>query len=339
MTITLADAMRNATSDVDYAVIDETRRKSWLLDQIEFDDAATPGTGGATTTYTYSRLTQTRGGAFRAYNTEYSTAEAKRTQITSSLYPFGGAYNLDRALAHLGPKLTDELAFQTGELIKGAKVTFSTQLIQGDNAANPLGFDGLDVALTGTVTEFFPNATTFYADWSAATLDTVDEAITASDLLDEFLSLLDGEPDALMGNRLLMNRIRALAKRAGQYTITQDSLSRTIERYGNAVLVDLGTTNDDLTGQTTYVVPLETRDPDGAGGGGNITNLTDLYAVRFGMKGLHGASVAGKPLVETWDPDWTTSGAVKTGELEIGPATMVLKHSRSCGVFRNIKVK
>jgi hypothetical protein len=338
MTITLADALLNAASDVDYAVIDETRRRSWLLDQFEWDDTAVPGAGGGTTTYTYSRLTQTRGGSFRAYNTEYTPAQAKRTQITASLYPFGGAYNLDRVLAHLGPRRTDEMAFQTSELIKGAAVTFADKLINGDHASDVLGFDGLDVALTGSVTEFFPNATTFYADWSPATLDTVDEAITASDLLDEFLSLLDGEPDALLGNRLMINRIRALAKRAGQYTISQDSLGRTIERYGNAVLVDLGTVNSDFTG-LQYVIPVETRDPDGAGGGGNITNLTDLYAVRFGMAALHGATVAGKPLVETWDPDWTVAGAVKTGELEIGPAAPVLKMARSCGVFRNIKVK
>ncbi|WP_113699177.1 major capsid protein [Nonomuraea lactucae] len=338
MAITLADAQRNAASDVDYAVIDETRRGSWLLDQITFDDTATPGTGGGTLTYTYARLTQTRGGQFRAFNTEYTPSEAKRTQITSSLYPFGGAYNLDRALAHLGPRLTDEMAFQTSELIKGCRVTFADQLINGDHASNVLGFDGLDVALTGSVTEHFQNTSTYYVDWSPATIDTVDESITVSDQLDEFLSLLNGEPDALLGNRLLMNRVKAIAKRAGQYNITQDSLGRTIERYGNAVLVDLGTKNDDFTGNS-YIVPVETRDPDGGGGGGNITNLTDLYAVRFGMDALHGASVAGSPLMKTWDPDWTTSGAVKTGELEMGPATLVLKHARSCGVFRNIKVK
>jgi hypothetical protein len=339
MTITLADAQKNSASDVDYAVIDEIRRTSWLLDQLEFDDTATPGTGGGSLTYTYSRLTATRGGGFRAYNTEYAPAEARRTQYTSSLYPFGGAYNLDRALAHLGPRLTDELAFQTGQLVKGARVTFATQLIIGDHASNVLGFDGLDVALTGSVSEYFPNATTFYTDWSEATVNTVDKAITASNELDLFLSLLDDEPNALLGNRLLIARVRAIAKRAGQYTIQQDDLGRTIERYGNAALIDLGVTNDDLTGDTTYVIPNETRDPDGGGGGGNITNLSDLYAVRFGMDALHGASVAGKPLVENWEPDWTVAGAVKTGELEIGPATMVLKSTRSCGVFRNIKVK
>lgn len=338
MAITLADAMRNAASDVDYAVIDETRRGSWLLDQITFDDTATPGTGGGTLTYTYGRLTQTRGGQFRAYNTEYTPAEAKRTQITSSLYPFGGAYNLDRALAHLGARQTDEMAFQTSELIKGVKTTFAEQLINGDHASNVLGFDGLDVALTGSVTEYFQNTSTYYVDWSAATIDTQEESITASDQLDEFLTLLNGEPSALLGNRLLLNRIKAIAKRAGQYSITQDNLGRRIEMYGNAVLVDLGTVNSDFTGNS-YVIPVETRDPDGVGGGGNITNLTDLYAVRFGMDALHGASVAGKPLMKTWDPDWTTSGAVKTGELEMGPATLVLKHARSCGVFRNIKVK
>jgi hypothetical protein len=338
MVTTLADAMLNAASDVDYAVIDETRRTSWLMDQFEWDDTAVPGAGGATVTYTYSRLTQTRGGSFRAYNTEYQPGQAKRTQITASLYPFGGAYNLDRILAHLGPRRTDEMALQTSELVKGASITFADKLINGDHASDVLGFDGLDVALTGSVTEFFPNATTFYADWSPATIDTVDEAITASDLLDEFLSLLDGEPDALLGNRLLINRIRALAKRAGQYTIERDTLGRKIERYGNAALVDLGTVNSDFTG-LQYVIPVETRDPDGAGGGGNITNLTDMYAVRFGQQALHGATVAGKPLVQTWDPDWTTAGAVKTGELEIGPAAPVLKKVRSCGVMRNIKVK
>ncbi|MGW4467479.1 major capsid protein [Micromonospora sp. NPDC004704] len=339
MTITLADAMRNAASDTQYAVIDETRRNSWLLDQFVFDDVATPGVGGGSLSYTYSRLTQTRGGQFRAYNTEYTPAEAKRTQITSSLYPFGGAYNLDRALAHLGPRLTDEMAFQTSELIKGVRNTFSEQLIVGDHASNVLGFDGLDVALTGSVTEFFPNASTFYADWSPATLDTVEEAVTATDLLDEFLSLLNGEPDAILGNRLSLNRVKAIAKRAGLYTATRDDLGRRIERYGNAVLVDLGTTNDDLTGNTSYVIPVETRDPDGGGGGGNITNLTDLYGVRFGLDALHGASVAGKPLMDQWDPDFNTTGAVKTGEVEMGPATMVLKNTRSCGVIRNIKVK
>lgn len=338
MTITLADAMKNAASDTDYAVIDETRRTSWLLDQFTFDDAAVPGVGGATLTYSYTRLTQTRGGAFRLPNTEYTPEEAKRTQYTASLYPFGGSYKLDRILAHLGSRRTDEMAFQTTQLIKGAKVTFADQLINGDRTVDAAGFDGLDVALTGSVTEFFPNATTFYADWSAATLDTVDEAVTASNLLDEFLSLLNGEADALLGNRLMMNAIRALAKRAGQYTIEQDSLGRKIERYGNAVLQDLGTKNSDFGG-TSYTIPVETRDPDGGGAGGNITNLTDLYAVQFGIDALHGASAAGVPLIQSWDPDWTTAGAVKSGELEIGPATPVLKNVRSCGVFRNIKVK
>ncbi|MFI6909887.1 major capsid protein [Nonomuraea sp. NPDC050394] len=337
MAITLADAMRNASSDVDYAVIDETRRTSWLLDQITFDDTANP-TGGGTLAYTYSRLTQTRGGAFRAYNTEYTPAQAGRVQISSSLYPFGGAYNLDRVLAHLGQARTDEMAFQTSELIKGCRVTFADQLVNGDHASNALGFDGLDVALTGSVTEHFQNTSTYYVDWSAATVDTAEKSITVSDQLDEFLSLMNDQPTALLGNRVLMTRIKAIAKRAGLYTKESDDLGRVIERYGNAVLVDLGTKNDDFTGNS-YIVPIETRDPDGGGGGGNITNLTDLYAVRFGMDALHGASVAGRQLMRTWDPDWDTAGAVKTGELEMGPATLVLKHARSCGVFRNIKVK
>ena len=43
----------------------------------------------------------------------------------------------------------------------------------------------------------------------------------------------------------------------------------------------------------TDVLPLATRDTDAGGAGGNITNLADLYAVRFGLDGVHGVAMAG----------------------------------------------
>lgn len=71
------------------------------------------------------------------------------------------------------------------------------------------------------------------------------------------------------------------------------------------------------------------------GGGG----LTDLYAVRFGLDGFHGVSVTGGHLVNTWMPDFTTSGAVKTGEVEMGPVTVALKATKAAAVIRNLKVQ
>jgi hypothetical protein len=43
--------------------------------------------------------------------------------------------------------------------------------------------------------------------------------------------------------------------------------------------------------------------------------------------------------VNTWLPDFSSAGAVKTGEVEMGPVGVVLKATKSASVFRNIKVR
>ena len=69
----------------------------------------------------------------------------------------------------------------------------------------------------------------------------------------------------------------------------------------------------------------------------NPGGLTDIYAVRFGLDGFHGVAVPGN-LINTWLPDFSTAGAVKTGEVEMGPVAVVLKSSRAAAVLRNVKV-
>jgi hypothetical protein len=69
----------------------------------------------------------------------------------------------------------------------------------------------------------------------------------------------------------------------------------------------------------------------------NPGGLTDLYAVRFGLDGFHGVAVPGQ-LIQTWLPDFTTAGAVKTGEVEMGPVAVVLKATKAAAVLRNVKV-
>ncbi|MDX3019866.1 major capsid protein [Streptomyces acidiscabies] len=353
MPVTLAQAQINTQADVDYAVIDNLRRYSWLLDQIVFDDTVTPGTGGASLTYGYTRLTAARGAAFRAINAEYTAAEASRARQTVELKPLGGSFAVDRVLSSLGQAQTNEVTFQMQQLLTAVRTRFQDELINGDIAVDANGFDGLDKVLTGQATEYLPlneGVTTGYLDWTRGTIDTQAEAMAQLDVIDDFLSRIvpshtgggdQGVPGALppgvkaiLGNTKSITRMRALARWAGIYTQTKDDLGRQIESYGPWTLVDLG---DNALGAAP-IIPIETRDPDGAGSGGNITNLTDLYAVSFGLDALHGASVAGKPLVETWMPDFAHAGAVKAGEIEMGPVAMVLRNSKSSGVLRNVKV-
>ena len=143
------------------------------------------------------------------------------------------------------------------------------------------------------------------------------------DMLDEFIMILDGKPSMLAGNTKLIAKIRACARRAGQYQITQNTFGQNVETYDNIPLVDLGA----KPGTNNPVVSVN-----------NTTGETSLYAVRFGLDGFHALAPTGVPLIKTWLPDFTTSGAVKTGEVEM-LAAVALKATKAAGVFRKIKVK
>ena len=347
MPITLHMAQINARSDIDHAVIDNLRRYSWVFDQMTFDDAVTPGVGGGTLVYGFTLLKTARGGAFRAINSEYTPSQAEREHRTVELRPFGGSYNIDRVLASLGPSATNEVAFQMQQLIVGATVSLQEQMINGDTAAEPNGWDGLDKLLVGSSTEYVPDpGGDEYTDWTISAVDSPTAANQRLDQLDEWLSSIvpsrvgSGDQSvpgavppgvkAIIGNTRSIGRLRALARWASIYTETKDDLGRQIERYRDWVLIDAG---DNALG-TSPIVPIETRTV----GGESVTGLTDLYAVSFGLDAFHGAMLAGGPLVQAWMPDFSQAGAVKTGELEIGPAAVVLRNTKSCGVFRNIKV-
>jgi len=352
MPVTLAQAAINTQNDIDYAVIDNLRRYSWVLDQMVFDDSVNPGTGGGTLTYGYTRLTAARPAAFRAYNEEYPASVATRARFTVDLHPLGGSFTVDRTLARLGNAATNEIMFQSQQLLTSIRTKFQQQLIKGDSSTDS-GFDGLDKILTGTNTEYLPinNGTaTGYLDWTPGTINSQVLAQAALDQLDAYLSTIvpshtgggdQGMPGALppgvkalLGNTQMITRIRALARWAAMYTSVKDDLGRQIDSYGQWVLIDMG---DDPVAAGP-IIPLQTRDPDGGGAGGNITNLTDLYAVSFGLDALHGAALAGQPIINSYMPDFTLPGAVKTGEIEMGPVAAVVRNTRSCGVLRNVKV-
>jgi hypothetical protein len=332
MPVTLQEAQVNVQDDVDFSVIDELRRLSWLLDQITFDDVVSPGTAGATLTYGYTRLVQAAGASFRAINSEYTPGKATRDRYTVDLKPLGGSFEVDRVLANLGPAATNEVTFQLSQLVTSVRTRFQDEMINGDVGSNALGFDGLDSSLAGTSTELVPGGSAGYVDWTGATIDNADKAHGALDLLDELVALVVGGAQAIAGNQKGIARVRSIGRRAGYYTRDEDSMGRMIERFGNAVLVDLGEKDNG-----SPIVPTESREVGSTPT--EVTGLTDLYAIRFGMDAFHAAAVAGSPLVQTWLPDFTTSGAVKKGEAEMGPTAGVLKATKAAAVLRNVKVQ
>lgn len=335
MPITLAQAKVGMANKVDQQVVDEFRRSSLLLDRMIFDDSVSPGTGGSTLTYGYIRLNTPGVAGFRALNNEYTPQVADREQFTATLKIFGGAFDIDRVIADTAGAV-DEVQFQLNEKIKAASNLFHYTVINGDSAVDALAFDGLDKALTGSSTEVGKEA---YIDLSSSALVDTNYA-EFLDLLDNFLAELDGRASFLLGNSKLMTRIRAVARRAGYLTASEDAFGRKVAAYDNIPLLDLGYFAKEENGTivTVPTVAIEERTLDDTPGATPVTGLTDLYAVRLGLDGFHGATVAGDRVIRTYLPDFNAPGAVKTGEVEM-IAAVVLKATRAAGVLRNIKVQ
>lgn len=313
MPVTLAQAQNNATDDVDLAVIDEFRTND-IMDLLTFDDVVNPAGGGGTLTYGYRRKAELGTAGFRAINAEYAPTEVTTTKHSVDLKPLGGSFQIDRVLSRIGAAATGEVALQMSSKIQATQAEFGNAVINGDSSADEDSFDGLSKALAGSTTEI-----TDVFDWSGVTDENKSFAILEA--LDDILALLDGEPGAIITNRRAIAKIASAARRANMYVETVGPRETRQRSYGNIRLVDAGKkagTNED-------VIPV-------------TTGSTALYAVRFGLDAFHGVSMAGSPLVQTWLPDFSRAGAVKTGEVEMGPVAVALKKTKAAAVARNVKI-
>lgn len=319
MAVTLEEAKKNVQDDLQIGVIDEFRKSSWLLDHLTFDDVVSPVGGGATMTYGYTRLKTQPTAEFREINSEYSTNEVTKEKHSVELKIFGGAYKIDRVIANMGG-IVDEVDLQTKQKVKAAQALFNDTFINGDTGTDSKAFDGLDQALTGSSTEY--NTGDNVIDLSTSELITANY-MTFLDMMDEFISGLDGTPSFLGMNSKMAAKFRACARRASMYQVTKNEFGQQVESYGNIPFVDLGAkagSNDDVVGT------------DGTKG------TTSIYAGRLGLDGLHAVSPSGQAPVQIWLPNFKEAGAVKTGEVEM-IAAIALKASKAAAVFRNIKVK
>jgi hypothetical protein len=322
MAVTLAEAKNNALEDYDPAVIDEFRKTSALADSLIYDDVVNPAGGGATLTYGYRRTVTQPTAEFRKLNSEYTPQNVTTEKKSVELAVLGGSFEVDRVIAGVGPANSSAVTFNLQQKIKASTAAFQDAVINGDTAENEAAFDGLDKALTGSTTEM-----TSTADWTDLS---GDSGFKALDLIDEFLALLDGTPTAIVGNKKMLARVRAAVRRTSMYTRepVEDLVGangRPIDRevYGGIMFIDAG----EKAGTNDEVIPVA---EDGT---------TDLYAYRVGLDGFHGVTTVGSQLVRTWLPDYTTPGAVKKGEVELGPVAVALKATKAAAVLRGVKVK
>lgn len=325
MAVTLAEAKNNALEDYDPFVIDEFRKSSVILDSLTFDDAVNPAGGGATLDYSYRRQETQPTAEFRAINTEYLPSTTTTKKYSTTLAVLGGAFEIDRILANIGPKGSDEVTRNINDKVKAAITLFQDTVINGDTGVNDKAFDGLDKALTGSSTEMKPTSDTY--DWTDLEGEKGNKAI---DTLDEFLDLLDGTPTIVVGNKKALARVRAMVRRTSMYVrepidglVNANGRPISRESYGGILFADAG----EKAGSNDPIIPIAA---DGT---------TSLYAYRVGLDGFCGITTTDGTLVKTWLPDFTQPGAVHRGEVELGPVGVALKATKAAGVLRKIKVR
>ena len=326
MAITLAEAKVGMADKVDQQVVDMFRRSSLLLDNLTFDNAISPGTGGSTLTYGYIQLKTPSTAAVRQINNEYTAGEAKREEKTAKAVIMGGSFEVDRVIQNTSGAI-DEIAFQAEQKVIATSNYFHNLVINGSSNASADGtrvintFDGLDKTLTDASTEV-DSATDLS---TSALMDTNANAFL--DEVDEWLSLMDGTPDMLLMNTKMLAKFRGIARRAGYYTRSRDDFGRVVEQYNGITLVDAGK----YYNGTNTVDTIATTDNT------SVTGKTDIYAVQFGLDGFHGISPTGTGVISSYMPDLTEPGAVKTGEVEL-VAGVVLKNTLKAGVLRGVAV-
>lgn len=314
MPITLADAQKLSQDKLTNYVIDEFR-KSPLLDLLEFDNTVLPQSG-VTLAYTYNRVTTLPTAAFRAINVEYTPQETVTTSYTVHLKPFGGSYQMDRVIANYQKQAVDHVQFQNKQKTQATIALFHDAFLNGDSGVGDgTQFDGLDKALTGSSTEYSP-----------ATIDLSTSANITTNwqaFLDELgivRSYMDAAPTLYLMNSLMYAKFQSVMKRAGINLASKENYGDEVAQYGKSLVMTLG----DKPGTSNPIIET-------------TAGITSIYAVRLGLDGVHGLSPMGDKLVSYHLPDFSTAGAVKTGDVEM-VAAMAIKATRSAAVLRNVKV-
>ena len=296
-------------------IVDELRKSSVLLDNLEFDNTV-GSTGGSSFPYMYTRMKTESTAAFRTVGEDYTPSDALTENVVTEVKILGGTYSIDRAIAKASKaNFINQAELQSAQKVKAVISTFSDAMINGDKDVNPKEFDGLDKILTGSDTEF-----TSQVDLSTSAL--VDTNYTAFiDELDGVIAEMDGAPHFIAGNNKMITKIKAVARRAGQYQETKDDFGRTISHYGNSILLDLGAkpgTSDPIVGINE--------------------GKTDLYFIRLGMDGFHGITLDGN-MIDAVEPNFATEASTHAEGLVEMYGGVVLKKTKAAAVLRGIKIQ
>lgn len=293
MSVTLADLAENAQDKLVQGFINEIITDSFLLSAMTFDDCLNAGRSDLV--YSYKRITELMTAKFRALNSEPEQSEIKFKRITTSPGILSDSWKMDRVAKRAAEDLYAEYVAESKNAIIRK---FNATVINGDTKTEKNGFDGLSKALTGTSTEFKSAV-----DLSAVTKE---KALAFASEMDVLLGALHRDPDAIIVAPSMYARINAVCRELGISNVTMDGAGHRVSSWDGIRIEQL-------------------RD------GAMTTN--DVYAVCFGMEDFHGITLSGGEAISVHLPDWSSPGAVKSGDAEF-VCGCALRKTKSAAVLR-----
>lgn len=323
MAITLEEAKVGMADKVDQMVVDEFRRDSFLLDNLIFDDAVSPGTGGSTMTYGYMQLQTPSTAARRDINTEYNNNEAKRIKKTADLDIFGGSFKVDRVIQATSGAV-NEIEFQMKQKIKAASNLFHHLVINGstkkETGYTQCKFDGIRKLLAGSSTEKSAEAI------DLTTVENIDKYMYSFALqINKWLQCMAEKPDMLLMNGDMLATMQYIGQKMGYFSREKNDFGNEVTAYRGIVMMDAGRYYDGAN-------ELACVSTD------STTGLSSVIGLKIGLDAFHGiCPTETNAFIKSFLPDLNAPGAVKTGEAEL-VAGVVLKNTKMAGILKDIKI-
>ncbi|CDQ21700.1 major capsid protein [Halobacillus karajensis] len=245
--ITLPEANKLIDVPLKKGIIETIARESAVLEVLPFTDI----NGNA---YSYTQEVDTGSVGFRAVNNDYDHTNPEHVVKSESLKRLGSKVEVDRFISKT-QNIHDVRAEATASKSKAIANEFTRVFFKGDESANALEFDGLDVRITAE------------QEVDAGGAETEPKELTRVKI-HELLDTVQGGADVLFMNKRTRRAVTSLFANQGAYIQTgQDAFGRPQQYFGD---VRIAVVDDSLL-------------PDDS-----------IYAVKFGQdQGIAGIQAGG----------------------------------------------
>jgi hypothetical protein len=261
MAVTLIEAAKQATNEVQQAVIETFAMSTDLLAVLPFQEI--PGRS-----LTYNQEETLPGVAFRSVNGSYPESTGIVNPIVEQLVIAGGDMDVDKFIDKtMG---AGHRSVQEALKIKASGHEISHKFIKGDSASNANEFDGLQTRLTGA--QVIDNGAG--SGGTALSLSKLDELIDAVD-----------DPTHLFMSKAMRRWLTAAARNSGvggYITYDVDAFGRRIAMYGDLPIL-IADGNGDVNASLGF--------NEAAASGG--ATATSIYAMSLGDGMLTGIQNGG----------------------------------------------